>query len=29
VVNEEVSFEGALPEPLFLEQVMKVTTKGD
>jgi len=27
VVNEEVSFEGALPEPLFLEQVMKATAK--
>jgi len=25
VVNEGVSFEGALPEPLFLEQVMKAT----
>jgi len=23
VVNDEVSFEGALPEPLFLEQVLK------
>ena len=27
VVNEEVEFEGALPEPLFLEQVMKATQK--
>jgi len=27
VVNEKVSFEGALPEPLFLEQVMKATAK--
>ena len=25
VVNDEVSFEGALPEPLFLEQVLKAT----
>ena len=29
VVNEKVSFEGAQPEPRFLEQVMKATTKGD
>lgn len=27
VVNEEVSFEGAQPEPLFLEQVIKATVK--
>jgi len=27
VVNEKVSFDGALPEPLFLEQVMKATAK--
>ncbi|MFQ5811890.1 MAG: thioredoxin family protein [Anaerolineae bacterium] len=27
VVNEEVSFEGAQPEPLFLQQVMKATEK--
>jgi len=27
VVNEEVEFEGALPEPLFLEQVVKATQK--
>jgi len=27
VVNEAVSFEGALPEALFLEQVMKATAK--
>ena len=27
VVNEEVSFEGAQPEPLFLQQVMKATAK--
>lgn len=29
VVNEKVSFEGAQPEPRFLEEVMKATTKGD
>ena len=27
VVNEKVSFEGGLPEPLYLEQVMKATLK--
>ena len=27
VVNEEVEFEGAQPEPLFLAQVMKATAK--
>ena len=27
VVNEKVSFEGALPEPLYLEQVTKATVK--
>jgi len=27
VVNEEVEFEGAQPEPLFLAQVMKATMK--
>ncbi len=29
VVNDEVEFEGSSPEPLFLAQVMKATTKGD
>jgi len=29
VVNEEASFEGAQPEPLFLAQVMKAVAKGD
>jgi len=27
VVNEVVEFEGAVPEPIFLEQVMKATQK--
>ena len=27
VVNEEVSFEGAQPEPLFLEQIMKAVAE--
>ncbi len=27
VVNDEVEFEGALPEPLFLAQVMKAAAK--
>lgn len=27
VVNEVVEFEGAAPEPLFLQQVMKATAK--
>jgi hypothetical protein len=27
VVNEIVEFEGGLPEPLFLAQVMKATAK--
>ena len=27
VVNEVVQFEGALPEPLFLAQVMKAASK--
>lgn len=27
VVNEEVDFEGSLPEPLFLTEVMKATAK--
>ena len=27
VVNEEVDFEGSLPEPLFLEQVMQATAE--
>jgi hypothetical protein len=27
MVNEVVEFEGALPEPLFLAQVMKATQK--
>jgi glutaredoxin-like protein len=29
VVNEDVNFEGALPEPLFLEQVMQATINED
>jgi hypothetical protein len=29
MVNEVVEFEGALPEPLFLAQVMKAAGKGD
>jgi len=29
VVNEVVQFEGALPEPLFLAEVMKAVEKGD
>jgi hypothetical protein len=29
VVNEAVEFEGAMPEPLFLAQVMKAAEKGD
>jgi hypothetical protein len=29
VVNEEAEFEGALPEPLFLAQVMKAAAKED
>ena len=27
VVNEEVDFEGSLPEPLFLAQVMQATVE--
>jgi len=27
VVNDEVEFEGSLPEPLFLAQVMKAVAK--
>ena len=27
VVNEEVDFEGSLPEPLFLAQVMQATAE--
>ena len=27
VVNDEVEFEGSLPEPLFLAEVMKATAQ--
>ena len=29
VVNEEVGFEGSLPEPLFLAEVMKAVVMGE